>query len=277
MLNVCIFANSHVNMLKLAADKAPPDGWRPTFIGAPAAGLRGLRAKGNGQKIVPRGQRLREWFEKTSGGLTEVNLDRFDAIVVYGLGLRSHDALTILAEFQPMDLRFCAGSRLISEPAFGALIDAINDQRAAAHVLNLIKGCGKLIILAPAPLPNENLLLRADYQWIKSKKGQAAARWATGLCRDKWRERASAAGATLLLQPEDTITDGCLTLGEYAVGATRLSGRDYNADPTHLNATFGKRVLDDVGGIVLGQKKSTSSSFGPLHRLLRRSVGNPAC
>jgi hypothetical protein len=256
-------------MLKMAADEKAPSGWQPTFVGAPAGALLGLRTKGKDRKIVPRGAKLTDWFERTSGGLSEIDLRNFDAVVVYGLALKTQDALATLGQFQPLIFRFGSESRLISETAFSALIDAHYKSSTAVHVLGLIKDCGKPIILAPSPLPNENLLLRSDYQWAKTKEGKGAAKWATDLCREKWRALAREFGATLLLQPNDTIVDDYLTIGEYAVGATRLTGVAYN-DPTHLNSTFGHIALENIGDVLLGVRTNSGSPPGLLDRLLGR-------
>jgi hypothetical protein len=260
-------------MLKLATDATPPSGWKPTFVGAPAAGLRGLRAE-NSTTLVAQGAKLRRWVQRTSGGLKVIDLTKFDVIVIYGLGLRSRDGLIALTEFQPATVRFDDTSRLISESAFSALLASGFSRSTAMHVLNLVKGCGKPIILAPAPLPNENLLSRPNFDWMKTKEGQRAAAWATEVARRNWRAMAQDAGVSLLLQPEDTIVGGCLTRKKYAVGASRLSGRDYNDDPTHLNPQFGKCVLDDISSMLPQDNRKTSGASRPrrdLRRMLRKS------
>lgn len=59
------------------------------------------------------------------------------------------------------------------------------------------------------------------------------------------------AGATLMLQPDDAISDNQLTAAQYGSGAQGILGQSYeNDDPTHMNAAYGKLVLDQIGNVL---------------------------
>jgi hypothetical protein len=58
-----------------------------TFFGAATSLMMSLGREG--RSLVPRSEELRDMFSYTSGGTANVDLDLYDAIVIYGMGLSS--------------------------------------------------------------------------------------------------------------------------------------------------------------------------------------------
>lgn len=244
-MKVCILANSHVHMLKIAADAQPPSGWTPTFFGAPATGLRKLRRIKGGLGTKDEG--LKTWLVRTSGGQDRIRFSDYDAFVIFGLALRPHGALQQFTDFQPYDFAVTETARLISHAAFRAAVRERLEKSAGARMMRYLGGRSPVIVV-PAPVPKPALAKRPGFEWINAERGPRALRWATGVAFDEVRDMAAQRGFGFLSQPPDTLDETGFTKAEFAYGSARLTGSSYDEDDiSHMNAAFGQIMLDAIG------------------------------
>lgn len=246
-MKVCVLANSHVAMLKQASDKTSPTGWVPTYFAAQHTMMGKLRASVDGRGLATKSLRLRKHLKMTSGGLSRVNFDDFDAFACVGLTIKVQTAYLLFEQYQPLRYRLSDDVPLISEDAFRAAVKARYTTTSGAKLLALLAKVGKTVLFIPSPIPNQTFIDMPENAWAKTQKGQAALAWMNDLCREIWQEMATEYGATLILQPPKTIGDNHLTRADYNKGARGIRGQDYEQrDATHMNADFGQIVLDQI-------------------------------
>lgn len=247
-MRVCVLANSHVYMLKMAADDHPPV-WTPTFFGAPAGGLRWLKRLPKRQGLYTRKARIRRWIVRTSGGLDRIDYQDYDAFVVVGLNLRTHDALAWFGKYQTAEHHIDPAARLISEAAFRDMIRAHLEASAAWRVMRLLANAGdKPVLVIPAPFPHPAIGKRRAHSWVARPDASAAVGWINQTVHDEYRKAVTAMGYRFAVQPPETVGSDNLTAEEFSRDAANLSGRTYQErDVSHMNAEFGRIMLDLIG------------------------------
>jgi hypothetical protein len=92
MINLCIIGNSHTGALKRAWDQLvaadSKKKVRVTFFAQRAGGLEKLRL--DAQSLVPNDASLKKALEFTSGGETSIDVTKYDAFLIYGVGLNAY-------------------------------------------------------------------------------------------------------------------------------------------------------------------------------------------
>lgn len=238
-MKVCILANSHAKMLKLATDAAPPKGWTPTYFAAPAAGMGQLAVAG--KSLKPLTASLKSKLIYSSGGQKRIRFDDYDAFVVAGLGLRMPLAYNLFNKHQPFGVRIDDERTLVSEAAFRASLRQMYSQSIAYRFASALRRTRKPVIIVPAPIPNERLLLEDEYKWIDSPRGAAAIQWLNALCMEEWRGLMGGRRTVFVEQPAETLGPLGLTWETYAERARFNNGR--KEDSIHANLAYGLLVL----------------------------------
>jgi hypothetical protein len=264
---ICILANSHAAMLKHARDAAPDLRWSPTFFAAPSGLMRSLRLTPDRKRLVTANMRTRDIMTMVSGGLHEVALGDFDAIVLMGLTAKSMDAMRLFTDYQPLGRRVSPDATLISEDAFEATIRSIYSQSIAQYMLKQLQAIDHPILFVPSPVPAETLALREGFGWISQPGGREAVAWINAMCFGIWQEAAIEAGARIALQPAQTLGALNLTKRGYSEGSMMLQ-RDQQQvdDDKHMNARYGRLVLEQIGDVFAPQLTAQRISPRPRPR-----------
>ena len=218
-------------------------------------------------------------MQKTSGGLTEILLDEYDAVALVGLTIKTRSALKLMTEFVPH--RFAAafgkgrvnllerlvageaalGPLLISEAAFAETLAQEFDGSAAGRLMRHLKQAGIPVVFAPSPLPRRALGQMSKYEWLRSAEGKVAALWATELSRRLWTALAERHRVRVIEQPERTIDSGLYTREEFATGAENMNKEAYSqGDMDHMNAVYGALVAE---GLILGLLEPRATQARP--------------
>lgn len=254
-MRVCIFSNSHVAMLKHADDAKPRKRWTPTFFAAPHSLMKYVKLDRGGKSLSTSNAQVKAYLARTSGGLEVIELRSYDAFVVFGLTAKTQIAMDLFNTFQPYKLRVSADARLISEKAFETAVRDAFAKTNAATFLRYLKATKKPLIFAPSPFPNEQAIGHRLFPWTSESGADRAIAYINELCVSLWREMADDAGATLLLQPPETIGKSGLTLVRYGQGTKRMNGRPFQEnDPNHMNKAFGRLMLDEIENILLPRR-----------------------
>ena len=223
MKNICLIGNSHVASFKLAWDKVQrkyPD-VKITFFAERRDGLTELEVKDG--MLMPSTDRLREILEHTSGGLSIIDPRAYDAILLVGFlwaypktdGLFSHAA------------------------ARQALLDSFDDDYPGFDVIRKIRSITNIpIFMAHQPLWK---VVGKPVSGVSVEPYRRLVKFINETLVEQYR-------ATLLEQPEETITNGFNTRTEFSVGAMRLdigNLRSRNAphlgnERAHMNGRFGE-------------------------------------
>lgn len=254
-MKICILSNSHIASLKQATDCTQPQTWVPTYFGAGKTVLGDMTLSKDATALVPTSVEAKRAIGKTSGQ-DQVIFDHYDAFFLYGLTAKTQTALNTFQKYQVFEHHVDSRASLVSEDVFRLAVRSQFSRTPAAKLLSLVARSGKPVVFSPAPFPSEVLVDLPEYSWLNSSEGSAAMLWINTLCEGLYKDMADAVGATLLLQPRETISSRGLTLREYGYGAKRLNGSAYDdaVDAHHMNARFGQIILN--GAIRLFQQNS---------------------
>jgi len=203
MKKICVIGNSHSAALKLAFENqlVAEFGRRfsITFFAARSMTLKGLQL--NGASLIPTSDELSAAIAQTSGGLNVIDLEEYDAFIIYGLGL---DALILTNGF-------------LSE---AVLEQTVSDYLEASLSWRLVKDIRKCSS-APIILGHSPLYGRRD-----DDRKPVAERYIKGmeLLNSKLKAQSD---TIMLMQPAATVS-GINTLGMYM-----------KDDVGHMNERFG--------------------------------------
>ncbi len=221
---ICILGNSHAASLKLAWDQLTRD--HPdrelVFFAARGLDLRFLRVSGNA--LVTNKPRVAESISFTSGGADKVEVDGFDAFLTYALALRVPEIDRRLSSAvksqvcrdtwdRSLNLRICRMIRRVSD---APIYVGHNPQPASGD-----------------ELPSEQMTY-AEVHGLLARELDVA-------------------GASLIAQPPETLTNGWNTRPELAKDSTRLDVGDKSSnvphpedDVSHMNMNFGRVYLEHL-------------------------------
>lgn len=220
-MRLCVLGNSHVASLKSGWDAISGDypDVSITFFAARQRALDGLHLQEG--KLVPQTDILAKNIAFTSGGLTQVDLQSYDAFLCYALGLPT----------PVLDPRYSSAvTKLIFSDVFSRSLNI--------KIARLIRrGTTKPLYIAPNPrvadtphTPKPGLTKQLDY-----RATIALMQRELNLDRSK-----------IIPQPPETLTPGGFTLGRFSIGSIRLdvgdaiSGEVHPAsDIEHMNRDFG--------------------------------------
>lgn len=220
-MNICVIGNSHVGAIKLAWDELYCDYEKlsVSFFACGGSGMKDMIVSDG--RLKAGNERLRKRIEFTSGGESEVEPEKYDAFLIYGLGL----ALT------PFD-DFTFYTKAVKE---AARKDRIN-RSLNFNIFNMMCAItDKPIFVAHNPFPSQ---LLSKGKKVDSIRLQEEIAW----YEEFFKER-----ACFLSQPEETIHEGKYTKVEYSKGSRKLEtgdGDDNELHPdedfSHMNKEYGK-------------------------------------
>jgi hypothetical protein len=224
MRRVCVIGNSHTACLKLAWDslqsKYPQIGL--TFFAQRGSGMADLKPR-NGA-LIPTSDGLKKAIKHTSGGYSQINLQDFDVVLAVGLT--------------------CGYPLAVSHYSYAAARQTLLDLTPHTTAFNLI---GKIRQISDIPIFVAHQPLRSC---PGEPDGELDLKPYRRLIDDLNNELMQDAGATLLMQPAQTIANQFFTRPEFAVGSMRLDIGDlspdveHSADPrSHMNARYGDIYL----------------------------------
>ena len=217
-VRLCVLGNSHVAALKhgWARLQAAHPGLTLDFFAAPRDGMAGLRLQGDA--LVPADDTLAAALAYTSGGMTSVEIHRYDGFLIHALGFR----LPMLA--RPL-------SRAVAVATCGDRFDASQCGRLASLVR---QRTSRPVHVGCIPLRAEPQVAQAVAASVSP--AQAAARTSEAL---------QARALEFLPQPAASIGPAWNTLPAYSKGAMALMADRPHADgdTLHMNGLYGEQVL----------------------------------
>lgn len=259
---VCIIGNSALACIKLAWDQAMTadvPSTSMTFFGSSQYSVDCLQLVG--RRLVPTEEKVAAQFAMTSGGSREIELDRFDHFIVYGVSFEYRDFLRIFrthALVEDMDL--APDKHLLSAACLDRTVLDLKDLRPGFRIASDISNATTApISIVPAPGPSEIVLDEPQFGLFKPlAESEFVARiWARYCALAK--KYAAEQGYSTALQAEETFAFPGFTAERYSVGAVGLPQDAERAmakgkwhrearvrDPWHMNADFGKTVLRDI-------------------------------
>lgn len=259
---VCVLGNSHSAALNMAwKNRLAPTmpNISTTFFAAKSQMLRHLVSKDG--TLIAGDDGLAESFAGTSGGLSRVEIARYDAFVLAGLGVRI--ALSSLCqEHGTVDhLKWGAVENLVSVSCFRAMLAAGLSDNLAFWLLDRIRESGSAapVLICPTPLYSDVELERPflrKHPHLSDRKFRASV-MAEG--KAIALELAARHGGEMVWQDDATIASPGYTKREYTRAALKLvkepidDGKHMNEDYGAIVLTNALRRLDELsGGRVLG-------------------------
>lgn len=221
-MKIAILGDSHVAALRLGweqiADEYPEVD--VSFFAQRRDGLKDLEVQPG--RLVPRSEALREAFRFTSGGLEEVQIDVYDAVLVHGLCAMPY---------------FMNPDAVYSEQAVDQALQDTRVGRLSQDVVEKVhQAGGRRIYVGHDPLP---------------LKRQSAAHWPRSFYKEGLRllnrRFYTRFGARMIPQPRETMGPRCFSLEPFTQDARRLAigdEMDNAVQPKgdvwrHMNADFG--------------------------------------
>lgn len=189
-------------------------------------------------------------FYHTSGGLTEVDFSDFDVVLMIGMdcrmlplykALKSHRAYDAPASIKDADYQTISA---------GCITRICMDQMkntSMFRILSLIRAISQIpVFVIPCPLPSKACTHDTSARWAFLTRNacktvqQSYYQGLSCLCRSF--------AATLITQPDDTVSDFLFTREQLSVGSVRLDDHllttlHKESDYVHMNRDYGKEVL----------------------------------
>jgi len=206
-LRIAALGNSHIGALKTGWDRirdTNPD-VSVTFFAAPGARMLGMQAQGD--RLVPRYEKLGEIVAFTSGGISEIVASDYDLFMIHGMG------------FKLLDTRRETPSNLSSAVRTALRDDMLFDNNTMILAKELRKIRAEPLFLSHNPLP-------ATTRKTSSDKGEYDAD------ADETEVILAARGMKLVRVPE-ILRQGLSTPKRFSVGSVRLPNIENTKDESH--------------------------------------------
>jgi hypothetical protein len=232
----CIFGDSHYACLKQAELQGLVDMSGLTVEHWGHVGSRFLHLEFRDGAIHPKDDFTARRFAKfNEKGRVFLPAADFDAILV--MGARSY----LLAPFQMLLRARCHGPFVSDGLQRRILGDALRRQMGYRLAMGLAQTGTARVLMAPTSFPTEGHSLATSLTPEMQATGPDARAeiWAMAVAA------AAEDGITLIPQPEETVVQGMLTHGDYAVDGYREK-----KDLAHRNAAYGALILDRALAIV---------------------------
>lgn len=231
-MKLAIIGDSHIGSLKRVWDRISPE--YPSvdivFFGARGDRLKDLAR--DGRRLAPGTDLLRSALKFTSGGCEDIDLDAFDALLIYGLGAH--------AFFRHKDLFF-------SSQALRRAMEDMTRERLFFKILKLVEGAfDRPVFVGHGPL-------------LAASRGSGAQNvdaYALGLELVN-NVIFEPMGARMISQPLETIVNGWNTDKKYSQASKRMAVGDQFDDQLHPEDDIG-HMNEDFGAAWL--KKFLSES-----------------
>lgn len=224
-MKICILGNSHSASLKNAWDEISihHPGFELIFFASRAKGLAGLRLEN--KQLLPQTPSLAANLAFTSDGLDRVDLESYDLFLIYGLDLGMPE------------LDFCYSSAVKKQACLDTLSNSLN-----IRICEIIRSASDRPIYIGHNPQRATPDLKAASRIEKINYQQTLT-----MMNDELKiER-----ATIVPQPEETLSHQWFTDMRFSIGSTRLDVGDEisgqlhpELDCMHMNKEFGKVWLD---------------------------------
>lgn len=234
-MNICVIGNSHVAAIKQAYDLMAQKGDIPvmTFFANRGDNVAKMVVENDILKPAKENHRLQAAIEITSGGIKEIDPEKYDLILVLGLG-------RAISELTAMVLRPISAS---------AKERAIQDFWEASVAFELIE---KLRLITKKPIFFGLAPLTAAKE--DGPETDGTYREMLALSQTLFFD---AIDVSIVRQPAATVTHGGNTKSEYARDSLRLDVQGDAATDTHptgenrhMNATYGEAWLEDFFAVL---------------------------
>jgi hypothetical protein len=236
MIRICVLGNSHAATLKHGWVTISPNypEFQIIFFAGGGTSMSNLVLEGN--RLVPKSTELEKAIARSSNGRKTVEIDDFDAFILYGL--RFHP-------FIPIHERYSAGC--LNRAMAGTL-----EQSILWGLARMIRSVSdKAILVGHRPLIAGGTVQSRGYEdlYLRGQKQLSEIFF--------YPSRLS-----LVLQPSDTIVNGKNTDPVFLEGAKRFHPGKRNdrtrmpeGDRLHMNEKFGKKMLSSFLAEILSAER----------------------
>lgn len=258
-----MIGDSHIAAIKLGWQGAQDafTSFEPVFFGANGQSLKSLRIEGRG--LVADKQPLRKKLRMTSGSTDRIDVDGYDAFILFSLGFGIRPLVNLYRDYRHAGHRDQRGSvTMVSTDCFNATAhDLLADATAFDIHRKLRLLTDRPVILSQQPSPSDAVAARRG--GFLSRLRRRAAK------RDVWRDLSNngdgaalaallgelraafqAKELTILDQPDATKSGALYTKSFYSRDSVRLgndlSEKHDDTDYFHMNARYGAEVLRDL-------------------------------
>lgn len=234
-MKLCIIGNSHLACIKTGWDKiaGAHSDIEPVFFGAPVDHIRRLVVKPSKRRnrglLVPRTKVLRKSMVNTSGGLNQIKIQDYDAILLFGMFLT--------VPLVHMKLSAAVRAQVVRDSVHETTCyQTIEKVREISTKVPVFVGHDPLQARQLAENPNPPL----DADLFSYDEAFAAM-----------EAELAETDVTLLAQPAETIGAGLVTQEAWSKGSSRLDiGTEHSEsahaglDIRHMNAEYGALFLE---------------------------------
>jgi hypothetical protein len=231
-MKICVLGNSHTGALKRSWDELISSEFKErydiTFFAARSNNLADLRVK-NGE-LVTENEITQKSIEFTSGGLSTIKLDAYDAYLIYGF----------VRPYIKSDSFY--SNRVTSQSIKDHFIN-----RTGYQLLKKIRMCVETkVYLGHIPFPSSE---KQD-NWVSLSHTYEQYEQGVNIVNNNFFEEMN---STLIKQPSETLAKiNRNTLSKFSKGSLRLAIGEssvidphWKADNVHMNDEFGKIWLEN--------------------------------
>lgn len=249
--SLCIIGNSHTAAIKQAwTNRAPavaPD-FSLTFFAARAPQFKALDCRQSA--LVPSDGEFEDRLRMTSGGKDRIEIDRYDAFVLIGLGFRIN-MITLCGECGVVEhLQWGPVERLLSHACFASVIETALMDSVAIGLLDKIRAVSnRPVLICPSPFRSEKELRESPHRVRPRLSDAEFYRPIVAQTKAIAERIAAERGGEMVWQDDATIATPGFTKAEFAAGALRLqtpAGRTPGDDGQHMNEDFGALMLSAI-------------------------------
>lgn len=246
-LSICVIGNSHAAAIKQAWSNRTPGsagGVSLTFFCAKAVLMRSMELRGGA--LVPTDPALADMFRYTSGGHDRIEIARYDAFILIGLGFR-FSLIQICDNCGTIEhTKWGPIETIVSKACFNAMIQSHLESMALDLMADIRKCTDRPILICPTPFRTEEDLRE---NLVRRNPRLAEPEFCAALMDD-----VEAIGSALVArhngevvwQDENTVSLPGFTQREFSFGAVRFSEGDAeagDADGMHMNEDYGRIML----------------------------------
>ena len=254
---ICVLGNSHLGALKLGWDliEGSYPGTELTFFGAPRSMMQDLVLEGT--RLVPRTDKLTAKIRRSSGGLEAVEIEDYDAFILYGLQFgprrliqlyRTHRPISFewrepLPELTPMEARPDQVQTVPERLFERAILTGLRQTMAMNLIAQIRSATGRPVHLITAPGFNEKAMDTGDWDGMLGggdleRLGQRFRRMAGKACPPD---------VELYFPADHLVVHGVFTPRAHGVGETQAGRTDYVHTDPEYGAAMLRQVLDTAG------------------------------